>query len=63
MVLQPTRVSARNGRYFTGIRYLSQCAPALASFGAGDILQAGERRRHDRRAPQGAPGTRPGSVW
>ena len=47
----------------TGIRYLSQFAQALASFGAGEILPGGECRRHDRRAPQGAPGTRPGSVW
>lgn len=47
---------------FTRIRYLSQLAPALASFGAEDILQGGECRRQGRRAPQGAPGTRPGSV-
>ena len=50
-------------RPLTRIRYLSQFAQALASFGAGEILQGGECRRHDRRAPQGAPGMRPGSVW
>src|SRR5208337_4069347 len=49
-----TRFSNRNARYFT---------QALANFGAGEILQAGECRRHDRRAPPGVPGTRPGSVW
>src|SRR5208337_3103207 len=47
----------------TRIRYLSQFAQALASFGAGEILQGSECRRLDHRAPQGAPGTRPSSVW
>src|SRR5208282_435429 len=57
------RFSTWDARYFTRIRYVPKFAPALASFGAGDILQGGESRRHDRRVPQEAPGTRPGSVW
>jgi len=52
----------RNG-YFIRIRHLSPFAPALANFGAGGILQGGECRRRDRRAPQVVPRTRPGSVW
>ncbi len=50
-------------RLLTRIRYLSQFAEALASFGAGEILQGSECRRLDRRAPQLVPGTRPDSVW
>lgn len=37
--------------------------PAVASFGAGELPPGGECRRLDRRAPQVAPGMRPGSVW
>ena len=33
-----TRVSTRNGLHFTGIRYQSQFAQALGSFGAEEIL-------------------------
>jgi len=45
------------------IRYLPLFGLALASFAAGEILQGGECRTGDRRAPQGAPGRRPSSVW
>lgn len=53
----------KRGKYFTRLQYLFQLAQVWVKFGAGEILQRAEFRRHDRRAPQGAPGTRLGSVW